>query len=262
MHYEDKLTALTRVGFAARGLLYLIIAWLAITTGQAADLSEALRQLSTGVERWLLAVAAIGFVAYGIWRLADASLDTGNHGDDAKGLAKRAGAAGSGVIYLFLAFTAAKLLLEGAGGGGGGGAGGGPEQQTQTVMQLPAGGLLVGIGAAILVIAGIWQIVKAAKASFLDHLEPGVAHEDWVKWFGRCGYAARGVIFIVTGYFLGQAALSGRSAEAGGMEQALQWLSSPVNLLVAAGLGLFGIFSLVEARYRVIRTPDRGQLPG
>lgn len=260
MQYQEKLTTLTRVGFAARGLLYLVIAWLVIATGQAADLSEALEQFSSGAERWLLALAAAGFVAYGLWRLADASLDTENHGDDPKGLVKRAGAAGSGVIYLFLAFTAAKLLLNGPGGGGGGG--GSPQEQTEMVMQLPAGGLLVGLGAAVLVIAGIWQIVKAVKASFLDHFEPAAAREDWVKWLGRFGYAARGVIFIVTGYFLARAALTGSSAQAGGMEQALQWLSSPVNLLVAAGLGLFGIFSLVEARYRMIHAPDRSELPG
>lgn len=260
MHNEDKLTALTRVGFAARGLLYLIIGYLVIVSGQTADLGEALGHLATGVERWLLGAAAVGFVAYGIWRLADASLDTEGHGDDPKALVKRAGAAASGLIYLFLAFSAAKLLLNGPGGKGG--SGGSPEQQTQMVMDLPAGGLLVGIGAAVLVIAGVWQIVKAAKASFLDHLEPAVAHEEWVKWFGRLGYAARGVIFILTGYFVGQAALSGSASEAGGMQQALQWLTSPVNLLVAAGLALFGIFSLIEARHRIIHSPDRGQLPG
>lgn len=260
MGYQEKMTSLTRVGFAARGLLYLIIGWLVIVSGQAADLGEALRYLATGTERWLLGAAAAGFVAYGIWRLTDASLDTEGHGDDSMGMVKRAGAAISGVIYLFLAVSAAKLLLNGPGGAGG--SGGSPEQQTQMVMQLPAGGLLVGIGAAVLVIAGVWQIVKAAKASFLDHLEPAVAHEEWVKWFGRLGYAARGIIFIITGFFVGQAALSGSSSQAGGMQQALQWLSSPVNLLVAAGLALFGVFSLIEARYRVIHGPGTNGLPG
>lgn len=260
MGYEEKMTTLTRVGFAARGLLYLIIGWLVIVSGQAADLGEALRYLATGTERWLLGAAGIGFVAYGIWRLTDASLDTEGHGDDGKGMVKRAAAAVSGIIYLFLAFSAAKLLLNGPAGAGG--SGGSPEQQTQMVMDLPAGGLLVGIGAAVLLIAGVWQMVIAAKASFLHHLEPAVANQDWVKWFGRLGYAARGIIFMLTGYFVGQAALSGSSSQAGGMQQALQWLTSPVNLLVAAGLALFGIFSLIEARHRVIHGPHMNRLPG
>ena len=36
------------------------------------------------------------------------------------------------------------------------------------------------------------------------------------------------------------------------MEDALRWLDSPIDLAVAAGLLLFGLFSLVEARFRLI----------
>ncbi len=253
MTHGDKFITLTRLGFAARGLLYLIIAWLLISAGRAADLGEALRYLSTGTERYLLGAIVLGFVAYGLWRLADAALDIENHGDDSKGMVKRAGAAGSGIIYLFLAYTAAKLLLDGSGESGGSGSN--PEQQAQSVMQLPAGALLVGIGAAVLLGAGAWQIAKAVKGSFLKHLEPQVATTDWALWFGRLGYGARGVIFIITGYFLAQAALSGNAAQAGGMQEALKWLSSPSAFAVAVGLGLFGLFSLIEARYRIISNP-------
>lgn len=253
MSNGDKFTALTRLGFAARGLLYLMIAWVVITTGQTADLNEAMYYLATGTERYILGAVVVGFVAYGLWRLADAALDIENHGTDSKGMFKRAGAAGSGIIYLFLAFTASKLLLNGPGGSGG--SGGSADQRTQTVMQLPGGGLLVGIGAAVLIGAGVWQLIKAAKGSFLKHLESEIASRDLVLWFGRLGYGARGIIFLITGYFLAQAALSGDAAEAGGMEQALQWLSSPAAFAVAVGLALFGLFSLIEARFRVIASP-------
>lgn len=251
MDKSQKLVTFTRVGFAARGLLYLIIAWLVIGTGQSADMSEALQYLASGAERILLYAIAAGFIAYGLWRLSDAALDTEGRGDDAKGLAGRAGAAGSGIIYLFLAYQAWQLLS-----GNGGGSGGGAEQQTQTALQLPAGGLLVGIAALVLLVAGIWQLVKAYKCSFLKHLAGSARDQEWVRWMGRLGYAARGVIFVVTAFFLAQAALSGSSSEAGGMQEALRWLTSPVNLIVAAGLALFGIFSLVEARYRQIDAPQ------
>ena len=254
MAYGDKLIALTRVGFAARGLLYLIVAWLVVGTGRTADLSEALRFLASGKERYLLGAVVVGFIAYGIWRFADAAYDIESHGDDSKGMIKRAGAAGSGVVYLLLAFSGAKLLLDRAGGGGGSNA----EQQTQTALTLPAGGILVAIAGAVLVLAGLWQIIKAAKGSFLKHLEPAVANRDSVQWFGRLGYGARGIIFIITGYFLAQAALSGNAAQAGGMEEALRWLSEPSALAVAIGLGLFGLFSLVEARYRRFARPSVG----
>lgn len=257
MQQRQTFELLTRVGFAARGILYLIIAWLVISAGRAADLSGALDYLASDGTRVLLMAMLAGFVAYGLWRLADALLDSEGHGNDDKGKLKRAGSAASGIIYLFLAYQAYRLLS----GNGGGSSGDGTQEQARNVLELPGGALLLGLGAAILLGAGVWQLIKAAKASFLKHLHPRAANEDWVKWFGRLGYGARGVIFIVTAFFLAKAALNGRASEAGGMEQALEWLASPVNLIVAAGLALFGIFSIVEARHRIIHTPDAGDLP-
>lgn len=247
---NDKLVELTRLGFAARGLLYLVIAWLVIRAGRAEDLSGALEYLAEGSGRLLLIGIGAGFVAYGIWRLADAALNTEGHGSDNKAAVMRAGAAASGFVYLLLAYQAYQLIR-----GSGGGSGGGAQEQAQDVLQLPGGALLLGIGAAILLVAGIWQLIKAAKATFLKHLSPQVANEGWIKLFGRAGYGARGVIFVVVAFFIAEAALSGSSADAGGMEEALGWFSGPVATLMAIGLALFGIFSLVEARYRVINGP-------
>ena len=257
MRKRQTFELLTRIGFAARGVLYLIIAWLLISAGRASDLSGALEYLASDRTRVLLLAMLAGFVAYGVWRLADAALDSEGHGDDGKGMVKRAGSAASGIIYLFLAYQAYKLLN---GSGGGSGSGGGAQEGARTVLDLPGGPLLLGLGAAILFGAGVWQLVKAAKASFLKHLDQRAANENWVKLFGRLGYGARGIIFMVTGFFLARAALKHSASEAGGMEQALTWLSGPVSLIVAAGLALFGIFSLVEARHRIIHTPSRSDL--
>jgi hypothetical protein len=239
----------TRLGFAARGLLFIVIAWLVIGTGRAADLDGALEYLSTGRGRTLLFGVAAGFVAYGLWRLVDAALDNEGRGGDGKGIVGRAAAASSGVIYLILAYKAWLLLL-----GYGPDSGGGAQEQARTVLTLPGGNLLLGIGAAVLLTAGIWQLIKAAKCSFLNHLAVSVREQEWVRWLGRLGYSARGVIFLVTAFFLAEAALNGSSAEAGGMEEALRWLRNPMDKIVAAGLALFGIFSLIEARYRGIKT--------
>ena len=52
------------------------------------------------------------------------------------------------------------------------------------------------------------------------------------------------------------AGLAEQASEAGGMDDALSWLSPTTSLLVAIGLACFGLFSLIEARYRVIHAPD------
>ncbi|MDB5695902.1 MAG: hypothetical protein JWN21_1445 [Sphingomonas bacterium] len=242
----SALTLLTRIGFATRGLLYLMIAFLVARTGRAEDPAGALQALGEGGGRLLLGVMAVGLVAYGLWRLADAAFDVERHGSDRKGALERLAAGTSGVVHLFLAWQAVRLIQGTASDGGGTQAG------TRAALDLPGGPLLVLIGAAILAAVGVAQLLKAAKGTFLGDLEPGIAQQAWVKWSGRAGYAARGLVFLITSFFLLRAGLEQQASEAGGMAKALAWLNSPWDVIIAVGLFGFGLFSLIEARYRVL----------
>ncbi|NNM77470.1 DUF1206 domain-containing protein [Sphingomonas sp. ID1715] len=242
-----RLTTLTRLGFAARGLLYIVIALLVLTTGRAEDPSGALQTLGEGGGRILLGLMAAGFVAYGIWRLSDAAFDIERHGSDGKGLRERLGAGASGIVHLFLAWQAIRLM-QGTADQGGSGA----EQGAQSALQLPGGGVLLVLGGLVLLGVGLFQLYRARKGSFLDHLEPQVARQDWVRWTGRAGYAARGLVFLISGFFLVRAGLDEKASEAGGMAEALAWLTNPWDVLVAIGLLAFGLFSLIEARFRTL----------
>jgi hypothetical protein len=243
-----RLTTLTRVGFAARGLLYFVIGFLVIQTGRAEDPSGALGYVAQGGGRWLLGLMGAGLVAYGIWRLADAALDVERRGTDGKALAQRVAAGASGLIHLGLAWQAFGLMRgavadhQNTAGEGAGAA-----------LQLPGGSILLVLTGAVLVGVGFYQLLKAATGGFLRHLEPQIAGRAWVKLSGRAGYAARGLIFAIVGGFVLNAGIEERSDEAGGMADALAWLASPWDLVIAVGLIGFGIFSLVEARYRIIR---------
>lgn len=245
-----RLTMLTRLGFAARGLLYLVIATLVIRTGRAEDPSGALAYLAEGGGRVLLTLMAVGLLAYGLWRLADAALNIEGHEGGGKGLRERIGAGASGVVHLALAWQAVRLL-HGAGEGGqsGGGAG-----------ALPGGEVGLILAGLVLLAVGAFQLVKAAKCSFCRHLDASVAQQSWVKWTGRLGYSARGAVFMISGYFLLRAGLGAGARNAGGMEQALAWLDNPWDLIVALGLFAFGLFSLVEARFRRIHEVPVGEM--
>ncbi|HEU0045778.1 DUF1206 domain-containing protein [Sphingomonas sp.] len=247
MNASAQLTTLTRIGFATRGLLYLVIAFLVIRTGRAEDPAGALRVLGEGGGRLLLGVMAAGLAAYGLWRLADAAFDLERHGSDRKGALERLAAGASGVVHGFLAWQAVRLI-QGVSSGGGGGT----QEGTQTALELPGGPVLVLIGAAVLAGVGVAQLIKAAKGTFLRYLEPAVAQQPWARWSGRAGYAARGLVFLITGFFLFRAGLDEQASEAGGMAEALAWLSSPWDIVIALGLLGFGLFSLIEARYRVL----------
>lgn len=241
------LTALTRLGFAARGLLYIVIAILLFRSGRSEDPSGALAELGRSGGDPLLLAMAVGLAAYGVWRLADAALDIEGHDPGAKGVRQRLAAAGSGIVYSALAWQAFRLI-----DGEAAGVANEAEERARTALELPGGPLLLILAGAILAGAGVYQMVKVYKCSFCDRLDPAVANRPWVRWTGRAGYGARGIIFIVSGVFIIGAGLQSRASEAGGMEEALRWLDSPVDLLVAAGLLLFGLFSLIEALFRAI----------
>lgn len=246
MDVNARLTTLTRVGFATRGLLYIVIALLVIHAGRAESTSGALQYLGQGGGRALLLVMAAGLFAYGLWRLADAVLDIEHHGANRKGAIERLGAAGSGAAHLLLAWQAVRLIQ------GASSAGDGTQEGARTALQLPGGGALVIAGGLVLAGVGAFQLAKAVRGSFLRHLEARIARRPWAQWSGRAGYAARGLVFLISGAFLVKAGYVEHASEAGGTAEALSWLSSPLDILVALGLFAFGLFSLIEARFRVL----------
>jgi Domain of Unknown Function (DUF1206) len=244
---------LTRVGFAARGLLYLIVGYLALQLGKTEDAGGALEHISREAGGLVLGALALGFVAYGIWRLADAGFDTQNKGDDAKGIAGRAAGAVSGLIHLGLAFTAAKLAL---GGGSGGDSSDSAESGAATAMSLPGGELILYAVAAILVVAGVAQLAVAATRSFCKHISPEAKSRWWVIAAGAGGHAARGAIFLAAAWMVFNASRHHQAEEAGALGDALLSMPDSLRAAVAAGLCLFGIYSLIEARYRIIPDPQ------
>lgn len=243
---------LTRIGFAARGLLYLIVGYLALKLGRAEDAGGALDWLQNKAGGLVLVALALGFVAYGIWRVADAVFDTQGKGRDAKGVAGRLAGALSGLIHLGLAFTAAKLAL---GGRSGGDSSERAESSAATAMSLPGGDLLLYAAAAILVVAGCAQLGIALTRRFCKHLSPEAKHRWWVIAAGLGGHAARGIIFLAAAWLVFNATRHHQAEEAGALGDALLSLPDSLRAAVAAGLCLFGIYSLIEARYRIIPDP-------
>ena len=251
---EGKFQWLTRLGFAARGLLYILIGVLVFRTGRTEDLTGALEYVGHGTGKLLLLGIAAGLAVYGLWRLADAAFGIESGGGTWKAMRKRAAVGVIGFIYLYLAYKALRVFDAGRAGTGD------TQDHARQVLDLPGGDVILGFAALVMLAASINQLRKAWECSFLERMDEGAGQKLWVKWLGRTGYAARGMIFTVVAYLLGRAALDRNAAEAGGLEQALDFVSSPVELAIAAGLVLFGIFSLLEARYRRIHRPPVEQV--
>jgi len=238
--------AITRLGFAARGLMYGAIGWLAFRSGRTEDASGVLSYLATGAGAVIVAVMAAGFFAYAAWRLLEAWLDTEGRGRDIKAIGVRLAGAGSGLIHLGFGSAAVLAALHIRRGGGGDA----PKTGAAMALSLPGGDLLVYLGAAIFAGVAIQQFRKAWTARFMRHLDCSPAVHGWISWLGRAGYCARGAVFLTIAWLLVRAARAHSSAQAGGIDDALGALPHNAQLAVAAGVFLFGLFSLAEARYR------------
>jgi hypothetical protein len=260
------LERLGRMGFAAKGIVYLVIGLLAIQAavgsgGGTTDSQGALEQiLLAPFGQTLLGVIAVGLLGYALWRVVQAGFDTERKGTDPPGLLARAGYLGSAAVYLALAATAVRLAFDAAAAKGGS-----TTQQDVTALAfaVPFGAWLVAVGGAIMIGVGVAQLVSAIRAKFRDHLqlaEMSAAEQTWACRLGRLGYAARGVVFGIVGLFLIFAAVETDPQQATGLGGALASLAErPFGpwLLggVAAGLLAYGVYMFVEARYRRMVVP-------
>src|SRR5688572_13518690 len=105
---------IARVGFAARGAVYMMVGVLAaraaVGQGRTTDAGGAVRAIGRLEDSGTLLVAlGLGLAAYAVWRFAQALEDLDSKGGGMKGLTVRTGYAASGLVHLGLAFTAGGL---------------------------------------------------------------------------------------------------------------------------------------------------------
>lgn len=201
---------LGRLGLAAKGVSYAIVAVLAIKVallgeGNTEDRPGALRTLSDEpFGRSLLIALAAGFAAYALWRFVQAFLDRDHEGNDIKGLGKRAGFLARGLIYAGLCATTVSVLL------GDEGRGNEEDRATAGILEAPAGRwLVIGIGAAVLG-AGLYNAYRGVTRKFEEKLrlhDLGPAARRAVVTVGVLGHLARAVVFSIVGWFLSGARL-------------------------------------------------------
>jgi hypothetical protein len=262
---------LARLGYAAKGVVYLIIGVLAVklamgSGGQTTGSKGAVRTLADEpFGQVMLGLMALGLIGYVVWRFVQSVMDVENEGTDAKGLGMRAFKAGSGVVYGLVALYTIRLLTDGSGGDGGAG-GDGAQTLSAQLMQHSWGTALVGLAGLFLIGYAVKQLYNAYKTTFTKKWAMGemsATERTWAVRAGRLGLAARGVVFSMMGFFFLRAALQSDPSEAKGLEGALTELArsgtGPWALgIVALGLAAYGVYQLVMARYRHMPVGDRG----
>jgi hypothetical protein len=251
------LEKMARFGYAAKGLVYLLVGGLALaaalgTGGQTTGSTGALVWISDSVlGRVLLAAIAIGLVGYVIWGLIRALANPEHDGG-----AKRFYHGTVAVVYTLLAIEAVRMILNGGATGGQGSDD--TAHWSATLMQQPFGQWFLGAIGVGVALFGVQQLINAWRVDLDDRLALGsmsATARTWAVRTGRLGLAARGVVFAIIGAYVVIAAVESQPSEARGLDGVLDMMAQTPWLLglIAVGLAAYGIYNLVRARYRVIR---------
>ncbi|HEY1641748.1 MAG TPA: DUF1206 domain-containing protein [Streptosporangiaceae bacterium] len=249
---------LARAGLTARGIIYLLIGFVAIEVAighgrHEADQSGALNLLARQpfglVLLWLL---AIGFAAYALWRLSEAAFGVTG---DKPGAGPRLKSLARAVVYAGFAYLTFSVIA-------GRRSSQSHKQQdlTARVMQHTGGQWLVGIAGLIVVIVAVVLIVEGVRRTFLKYLKLGQLSpraRRIVEWLGVIGTCARGIVFGLAGVLVIEAAVTHKPSKAGGIDKALltlrgQPLGEVLLFVAALGLVIFGVYGLCEARWRKV----------
>jgi hypothetical protein len=258
---REGVSWLARAGLVTRGLLHVVVGWIAlrIAAGEHERRADQQGALATLVRqplgRGLVLVLAVGFLGYAVWRFFEAIQDPS---DDS--VWKRAGRALRGLLYLGFCWMALRLAWGGASASS---AKDSSKTQDVTATVLGWGGLgraLVAVAGAVLIAMGCWNGWRALSKSFekdLKRYELSPVARRWTTRMGTFGHLARMVAYLLCGGFVVRAAVRFEPRRGVGLDGALHEIagrSYGPGLLVVVGLGLlaFGAYQFVLARYREI----------
>lgn len=255
---------LARVGYAARGLVYTLVGWLAILAalGRVARTPDSQTALAAILAQpfglILLGLVAAGLFCFAIWRVLQAALDTDRLGKTPKAVLRRTAFAVSAVINAGLAMSALRMIHRASAAGSGDGA---ARDSTAYLLSLPFGQILVASVGLVVIGAGGANAWKGYQGRVIERVAAESDVEAWLARLGRAGYLARGFVLVVIGGFFVSAAYWASASEVQGLSGALQTLQEQpygkvLLLLTAVGLFAFGAFQIALARHRRIKPPQ------
>lgn len=256
---------LARLGFCARGLVYIVVGLIALQiadggdspSGDEASKEGALRELvGRSYGRPLLVVLAVGLAGYALWRASEAAFGKRDEDDERKRTVKRAGSAAKAVLYGAFLVSTLKLIADPKPTQGGTG-----EQESTTtarLLEVSGGRLLVGAVGLAIMAGGAYVAYRGLAQKFekrLDTSDMGRVEGRVIDVLGTVGMAARGLVFGVAGFLLLKAAIDFDPEQAKGLDGTLKVMAQRTYgqlLLTVTSIGIiaYGLYSFAEARYR------------
>jgi Domain of Unknown Function (DUF1206) len=257
----------SRLGLACRGTVYLLVGYLAFRLALAAHGREGEPASSAGAVqaavdpawgRVPLVLLVAGLAAYALTQLLEAVFRPARATGTMGSWRQRAVSSWGFVLYSFFCLSTARLLVET------------PPQQTAQSEQrqdtgMTADLLRAGWGKALLLLVGILVVAggleagrRAVRLNFRErftdeHMSRALAMVT--RALGAFGSVARAVVFVLVGVFLVKAAVLSSADQTKGLDAIFRSVASfPYGswllAVLACGLFCYGLYCLIEVRYR------------
>jgi hypothetical protein len=267
------LRAVSRLGLACRGTVYLLVGYLAFRlalaahgrAGSPASSAGAVQQaVAPAWGRVPLVLLVAGLGAYALTQLIEAVFRP-SHATGAMGRWRQRAVSSWGcLLYLAFCLSTARLL-----------AGTPPAQTAQSeqrqdtdvtadLLRTDWGRLLLALVGILVVMAGVEMGRRSVRLDFRErfaseHMSRVLA--VLTRALGAFGCVARSVVFVLVGVFLLKAAVLSSASQAKGLDAVFRSVASSAGgawllALLASGLACYGLYCLLEARYRDL-TPGR-----
>jgi hypothetical protein len=248
-----------RAGILSRAVNYIVLGALVTDVllgrgNKELDRRGAIETIAGGFAgHVMLALLCVGFTCYVAWQLLRAATRRSDQ-SNAVNAGRRLLALGTAVVYAGFLVTTVRVLA------GSGSSSPQSDQDSWTSRLLAAGGGRVVVGAAgIAVIAtGLVIFGYAASRRFespLDTSAMGPSLRRVAAVLGVVGQSGRGLVFGIVGGFVLSAAVADDASRSKGLDASLHTLAAQrfgalLLSVVALGFLAFGLYSLLDARYR------------
>lgn len=252
---DSKIEKIARTGYAAKGVVYFLAGGLTFLAalnlgGQRAGQMQVLEFLDKRpFGNILLFLVGLGIACYSIWRFTQAFSDPEKIGSDTKAKFKRSAFFLSGCSYLALGYFAI-LKIVGSGNSGNG-------DKNPSFLMSDLGLVLMGLAGVLILGRGLYQFYKAFREDFTKKMNLWFDGDKrkLVKNTATIGVIARGVLFLIVGYFAIRAAVASNPSEMKDTGEAFSFIESSsygslLLGLIAFGAMGYGVFMLLTARYR------------
>jgi Domain of Unknown Function (DUF1206) len=266
------LRGVSRLGLACRGTVYLLVGSLALRLAFAAHKGTAAPASTAGAVQEAIAPAwgratlvllIAGLAAYALTQLIEAVFRPSRATGAMGAWRQRAVSSWGCLLYVVFCLSTARLL---AGTPPAQTAGSEQRQDTDVTAVL----LRTGWGRALLILVGVVAVAggveigrRSVRLDFrerftMEHMPRPLAL--LTRALGGVGCVARGVVTVLVGVFVVKAAVLSSAKQAKGLDAIFRSVASSAGgwllALLASGLLCYGLYCLIEARYRDL-TPGR-----